>query len=198
MGTLTYSPSGGPIAMDFAERRRNMVEGQLRTNKVIDERLIAAMGRVEREKFVPARLAGVAYVDEDIALGGGKYLMEPMVFARLVQALALNPGERVLVVGDFSGYAAAVLREMGVGLASDADDSPVDAVLFAGAVGELRGRYADRLTEGGRMAAVVVEPGEPGRATLWRKIGGALSSLVMFDAATPVLPGFEKTPSFVL
>lgn len=198
MGTLTYSPSGGPIAMDFAERRRNMVEGQLRTNKVIDERLIAAMGRVEREKFVPARLAGVAYVDEDIALGGGKYLMEPMVFARLVQALALNPGERVLVVGDFSGYAAAVLREMGVGLASDADESPVDAVLFAGAVGELRGRYADRLTEGGRMAAVVVEPGEPGRATLWRKIGGALSSLVMFDAATPVLPGFEKTPSFVL
>lgn len=198
MGTLTYSPSGGPIAMDFAERRRNMVEGQLRTNKVIDERLIAAMERVEREKFVPTRLAGVAYVDEDIALGGGKYLMEPMVFARLVQALALNPGERVLVVGDFSGYAAAVLREMGVGLASDADESPVDAVLFAGAVGELRGRYADRLTEGGRMAAVVVEPGEPGRATLWRKIGGALSSLVMFDAATPVLPGFEKTPSFVL
>ena len=184
--------------MDFAERRRNMVEGQLRTNKVIDERLIEAMGKVAREKFVPARLAGIAYVDEDIPLGGGKFLMEPMVFARLVQGLALAPGERVLIVGDFAGYAAAVLTEMGVLLASDADESPVDAILFAGGVGTLREGYGARLAEGGRMAAVVVEPGEPGRATLWRKIGGTLNGIVMFDAATPVLPGFEKQPSFVL
>lgn len=191
-------PSGGPNRMDFAERRRNMVEGQLRTNKVIDERLIDAMGKIARESFVPARLAGVAYVDEDIALGGGKYLMEPMVFARLVQGLDLRPGDRALIVGDFSGYAAAVLKEMGVALANDADDSPVDAILFAGGVGELREIYASRLTEGGRMVAVMVAPGEPGRATLWRKIGGALSSMIMFDASTPVIPGFEKRPSFAL
>lgn len=184
--------------MDFAERRRNMVEGQLRTNKVIDERLIEAMGKIGREAYVPPRLAGIAYVDEDIPLGGGKHLMEPMVFARLVQGLALSPGERVLIVGDFSGYASAVLGDMGVSLASDADEAPVDAILFAGGVGEIRGTYARRLTEGGRMVAVVVEPGEPGRATMWRKIGGTLSSLVMFDAGTPVLPGFEKRPSFAL
>lgn len=184
--------------MEFAERRRNMVEGQLRTNKVIDERLVEAMGAIPREKFVPERLAGIAYVDEDIALGGGKYLMEPMVFARLVQGLALKPGDRALIVGDFSGYAAAVLKAMGVSLASDADESPVGAILFAGGVGEMREVYAGRLAEGGRMAGVVVEPGEPGRATLWRKIGGALSSIVMFDASTPVLPGFEKRPSFAL
>lgn len=188
---------GAVARMEFAERRRNMVEGQLRTNKVIDERLIDAMGAIPRENFVPARLAGIAYVDEDIALGGGKYLMEPMVFARLVQGLALQPGTRALLVGDFSGYAAAVLKAMGVALASDADESPVDAILFAGGVGEMRESYAARLAEGGRMAAVVVQPGEPGRATLWRKIGGTLSSLVMFDAGTPVLPGFEKRPSFV-
>jgi protein-L-isoaspartate(D-aspartate) O-methyltransferase len=184
--------------MDFAARRRNMVENQLRTNKVIDDRLIAAMEKVPREAFVPARLAGVAYVDEDIPLGGGKYLMEPMVFARLVQGLALAPGERTLIVGDFTGYAGAVLKEMGIVLASDADESPVDAILFAGAVGELPGGYARRLAEGGRMAAVTTEPGEPGRATLWRKIGGTLSSVAMFDAGTPVLPGFEKRPSFAL
>jgi protein-L-isoaspartate(D-aspartate) O-methyltransferase len=184
--------------MDFAERRRNMVEGQLRTNKVIDDRLISAMGKIAREAYVPARLAGIAYVDEDIPLGGGKYLMEPMVFARLVQGLALNPGDRVLIVGDFSGYATAVLKDMGVTLASDADESPVDAILFVGGVGEMRRGYAERLAEGGRMVAVVVEPGEPGRATLWRKIGGTASSLVMFDAGTPVLPGFEKRPSFAL
>lgn len=184
--------------MDFAARRRNMVEGQLRTNKVIDERLIDAMGKIARERFVPERMAGIAYIDEDIALGGGTYLMEPMVFARLVQGLALRPGDHALIVGDFSGYAAAVLTDMGVALANDADDSPVDAILFAGGVGELRAVYASRLTEGGRMVAVVVEPGEPGRATLWRKIGGALSDSIMFDAATPVIPGFEKRPSFAL
>jgi protein-L-isoaspartate(D-aspartate) O-methyltransferase len=189
---------GGRTGMDFAARRRNMVEGQLRTNKVIDERLIDAMGQVPRETFVPARLAGIAYVDEDIALGGGKYLMEPMVFARLVQGLALVPGDKALIVGDFSGYASTVLRTMGVSLASEADESPVDAILFAGGVGEIRAAYGDRLAEGGRMVAVVVTPGEPGRATLWRKIGGALSSMIMFDAATPVLPGFEKRPSFAL
>jgi hypothetical protein len=44
----------------------------------------------------------------------------------------------------------------------------------------------------------MAEPGQPGRATLWRKIGGTLSRLDMFDAATPVLPGFEKRPSFAL
>lgn len=183
--------------MEFAERRRNMVEGQLRTNKVIDERLIAAMSSVPRENFVPAKLAGVAYVDEDLALGGGKYLMEPMVFARLVQALDLAPGKRVLVVGDFTGYAGTVLKDMGVELASDADESPVDAVLFAGAIGELLDVYVRRLAEGGRIAGVLAAPDEPGRATLWRKFAGALSSITMFDAATPVLPGFEKKPGFV-
>jgi protein-L-isoaspartate(D-aspartate) O-methyltransferase len=193
-----YLPLGGPNRMDFAERRRNMVESQLRTNKVIDERLIDAMGKIARERFVPERLAGIAYVDADIALGGGTYLMEPMVFARLVQGLGLRPADRVLIVGDFSGYAAAVLKDMGVALANDSDDSPVDAILFAGGVGDMRQVYANRLTEGGRMVAVAVEPGEPGRATLWRKIGGTLSSMIMFDAATPVIPGFEKRPSFAL
>ena len=121
-----------------------------------------------------------------------------MVFARLVQGLDLRPGDRALIVGDFSGYAAAVLKDMGVALANDADDSPVDAILFAGGVGELREIYASRLTEGGRMVAVMVAPGEPGRATLWRKIGGTLSSMIMFDASIPVIPGFEKRPSFAL
>jgi protein-L-isoaspartate(D-aspartate) O-methyltransferase len=190
--------SGTARRVDFAARRRNMVENQLRANKVIDDRLIAAMAKVPREAFVPARLAGIAYVDEDIPLGGGKYLMEPMVFARLVQGLALAPGESVLVVGDFTGYASAVLAEMGIVLASDADESPVDAILFAGAVAAPPDGYARRLAEGGRIVAVMAEPGQPGRATLWRKIGGTLSRLDMFDAATPVLPGFEKRPSFAL
>jgi len=114
-----------------------------------------------------------------------------------VQALNLEPGKRVLVVGDFTGYAGAVLKDMGVTLASDADESAVDAVLFVGAIGELLDTYTRRVIEGGRIAGVLTAPGEPGRATLWRKFAGDMTSITIFDAATPILPGFEKQPGFV-
>ena len=63
--------------------RVNMIESQLRPNKVTDERIIEAFSRLRRELFVPEHLRGVAYVDEDLPLGRGRYLMEPMVAARL-------------------------------------------------------------------------------------------------------------------
>ena len=64
--------------------RANMIESQLRPNRVTDERVIEAFLRLRRELFVPAHLRGVAYVDEDLPLGRGRYLMEPMVVARLL------------------------------------------------------------------------------------------------------------------
>jgi protein-L-isoaspartate(D-aspartate) O-methyltransferase len=100
-------------SMDFAAARLNMVESQLRTNRVVDSRLVEAMAGVPREAFLPAQLRAIAYVDEDIALGGGRTLMEPMVFARLVQSAQLAPGARVLLVGSGCGYGAAVLAHMG-------------------------------------------------------------------------------------
>jgi protein-L-isoaspartate(D-aspartate) O-methyltransferase len=103
-----------PKSMDFTAARLNMVESQLRTNRVVDTRLVEAMAAVPREAFLPAHLRAIAYVDEDIALGGGRYLMEPMVFARLVQSAQLAPGARVLLVGSGCGYGAAVLAHMGM------------------------------------------------------------------------------------
>jgi protein-L-isoaspartate(D-aspartate) O-methyltransferase len=88
--------------------RANMVESQLRPNKVTDEALIAAFARIRRELFVPERLRGVAYVDEDLPLGGGRFLMEPMVAARLLQAAQIARGDTVLVVGAGIGYEAAI------------------------------------------------------------------------------------------
>jgi protein-L-isoaspartate(D-aspartate) O-methyltransferase len=102
-----------PKNMDFAAARLNMVESQLRTNRVIDTRLVEAMASVPREAFLPPHLRAIAYVDEDISLGGGRSLMEPMVFARLVQSAQLAPAARVLVVGSGCGYGAAVLAHMG-------------------------------------------------------------------------------------
>ena len=109
--------------MDFAEARLNMVENQIRTNRVTDPAIIDAMGALPREAFLPKQLEGIAYVDEDIALGGGRHLMEPMVLARLLQAAEVRPGDVVLDVGCGPGYSAAVLARMGatvVALESDA------------------------------------------------------------------------------
>src|SRR5947208_16487956 len=89
--------------------RANMIESQLRPNKLTDERLIEAFSRLRRELFVPEPLRGVAYVDEDLPLGKGRYLMQPMVLARLLQVAAVNPRETVLVVGAGVGYEAALL-----------------------------------------------------------------------------------------
>ncbi len=98
--------------MDFAAARRNMVNCQIRVTKVTDGRLVEAMGAIPRELFVPANRRAVAYVDEDVAIGNDRYLMEPVVLARLIQEAAVTPKDLVLVVGCASGYAAAVLARL--------------------------------------------------------------------------------------
>src|SRR5438094_3710347 len=93
----------------YEAARANMVESQLRPNKVTDERVIAAFLRTRRELFVPEPLRGVGYVDDDLPLGGGRYLMKPMVVARLLQAAAVDSKDIALVVGAGVGYEAALL-----------------------------------------------------------------------------------------
>ena len=95
-----------------AVQRRSMVDSQLRTNRVVDEALIAALLELPRERFVPDRLASVAYVDEDLPLAGGRFLMEPMIFARLAQLLAISRSDIVLDIGCGPGYSSAVLSRL--------------------------------------------------------------------------------------
>lgn len=97
---------------DFAAYRQNMIESQLRPNQVTDPAVLSVFAGVPREVFVPDRLKPVAYIDEQVPLGGGRYLVEPMVTARLVQAAAVKPTDKVLVVGAATGYAAAVLARL--------------------------------------------------------------------------------------
>lgn len=115
--------SAGQAVPDMAEARKCMVDGQLRPNRVVDPRLLAAMGEIPRERFLPPHLAARAYVDEDVRLPGGRALMEPMVIARLLQLLAIREGDRVLVVGAGTGYAAAVAASCGAQVVALEEDS---------------------------------------------------------------------------
>ena len=98
--------------MDYATARLNMVDSQLRTNRVMDPALLAAFEALPRERFVPELRRGHAYVDEDLPLGGGRHLMEPMVLGRLIQAAGIGPGDAVLDVGGATGYGAAILSRL--------------------------------------------------------------------------------------
>ncbi len=113
---------------DHSTARLNMVNNQLLTNKLTDDRVAQALLSVPRENFVPKALRGVAYLDEDIPLGEGRYLMEPMAFARILQAAEVRPADIVLDVACGMGYSTAVLAQLAatvVGL--EVDDAHVAA-----------------------------------------------------------------------
>jgi protein-L-isoaspartate(D-aspartate) O-methyltransferase len=97
---------------DFATARRQMVDCQLLPNRVTNPRLIEAMGAVPRETFLPRSLRGVAYVDEDLQVAPGRYVMEPMVFGRLLQEANIRKTDAVLDIGCATGYSAAVLARV--------------------------------------------------------------------------------------
>jgi len=98
--------------MEYARARVNMVENQLRPNRIDDPRLLGAMLEVPRERFVPKLLRGVAYADEDLILPGGRFLIEPLALARLVQTAAVGPSDVVLLLGCSTGYTAAILARL--------------------------------------------------------------------------------------
>lgn len=120
--------------MDYAAARFNMVENQIRTNRVRDPQVLQAMQMVPRELFVPKQMRGIAYVDEDVDLGNGRCLMEPLVLARMLQLAEVRPQDIALVIGCATGYTAAVLSRMVttvVAVESDADLATRAAGLLA-------------------------------------------------------------------
>jgi protein-L-isoaspartate(D-aspartate) O-methyltransferase len=223
------NPPRAPVTV-HDDARVKMIENQLRPNKVTDGRVLDCFARIRRELFVPVTLRGVAYVDDDLPVGGGRRLMQPMVAARLVQAAAAQPRDTALVVGAGVGYEAAVLSLLArsvvaleenpelarIGRSSLVDHgiasvsyveappaaghrprAPYDVILFAGAVAELPAEIEGQLAEGGRLAVVLRQQRGVGRATLITRTGGVLAHRVIFDAGTPLLPGFDAKPGFV-
>ncbi len=104
-----------------------MVDAQVRANDVTDLRIVGAMMETPRERFVPASLRGFAYIDDDLLVKEGRpsrYLMEPMVLAKLLQAADVGPQDLVLDVGAGTGYSTAILSRLAgqvVALEEDAE-----------------------------------------------------------------------------
>lgn len=216
--------------MDFAIARRNMVACQLRPNNVTDERVLDAMGSLPRERFVPKGRQTIAYIDEDVEIAPGRFLMEPVAAGRLIDTAAIGEEDNVLVVAPGTGYIAAVAGRLGgsvfalerdqelsarmntliTDMALDnvvivegahadgwAKEAPYDAVLIDGCLPEVPAALTDQLAEGGRLVAVIGQPGQVGRLTLFGKRNGVVSHRVLKDAMVQPAPGFEREAGFV-
>lgn len=217
---------------DYTIARRNMIDGQLRPNGVLAADVLQAFSDLPRERFVPAERGSVAYSDEAVPLGGGRYLIEPMLLARMLQLLQPTAQDSALVVGGGTGYGAAALARLvrsvvalecearlaaearanlstlGVGNASVVEGvladgapakGPYDIILIEGSVPVVTDALVKQLADEGRLVAVVAGevPGRTGQVRLGRKVQGVFSSRPIFDAGSPLLPGFEKPRSFV-
>jgi protein-L-isoaspartate(D-aspartate) O-methyltransferase len=101
------------LANDLEIARFNMVAQQIRPNEVIDERVLETLQSVPRERFVPAEYIGLAFADVAVPLGEGQHMMKPWQEARMLQALNVQPGDRVLEIGTGSGFVSACLAHLG-------------------------------------------------------------------------------------
>ena len=97
---------------DTLLQRKNMVESQVRPSDVTDRRIMTAMLEIPRERFVPAGIASLDYMDEALSVAPGRSLMAPRDFARLVQLAGINTSDKVLIVGALSGYSSAVVSRL--------------------------------------------------------------------------------------
>ena len=111
-------------AKQFARARQSMIESQIHPMGVVSEALLDAFGIVPREEFVSEDQGGICYCDEDIEIAQGRYLMEPSVLARMIQATEPHQNDVVLTIGSGIGYNAAILSQLVstvVALESDQD-----------------------------------------------------------------------------
>ncbi len=138
---------------DFARRRTVMVDTQVRPSDVTKFPIIDALLSVPREAFVPEGLREAAYIGENLPVGPNRVILEPRTFAKMLDALDLQPTDLALVVGCATGYSAAVLARLAEAVVAVEDDED----MARDATGSLAEEGADN-------AAVVAGPLNEGAA----------------------------------
>lgn len=214
--------------VDFAASREAMVDGQVRPSDVTRYPIILAMLDVPREVYVPEALKPVAYLGEHVPLGDGRVVLDPRVFAKMLDAAEIGPDDLVLDIGCGLGYSTAVIAHMAeaaiaveenpaMAAAAEATltaqgvdnavvkagplvagvpaHGPYDAIVIEGGIETLPPAIADQLKPGGRIVAIFVD-GAFGQARLGLKTGEGIAWRRIFDATSPLLPGFARTKEF--
>jgi protein-L-isoaspartate(D-aspartate) O-methyltransferase len=206
---------------DFSSLRRAMVTNQLRTGKVSDAAVLAAMGEMPRERFVDEGQGALAYRDTIVPLADGRGLNPPIVTGRLLDSAQPRAGEHALVIGAAAGYVSALLAEMGC-IVTALEDSPVlieraiaagiaivkgpladgwpaaapyDLIYIDGAVERIPDAVVDQLAEGGRLVGAILERGVS-RLGIGRRVAGGYGFNAFADLEAAPLPGFAPVPAF--
>ena len=211
---------------DFAQARTNMVDSQLRPNGITDGRILDAMQSVMRERFVGQAQQSVAYMDGDIALKEASlapsFLIEPMAFARMLQAAEVSPTDRVLDIGAATGYGAAVLSNLVAqivavesdaslvaiarhNLSSSANVSITEGPLSQGAPNAglfdlivLEGRVEEvpntlfSQVKDGGRVVAAIGSRDMAKCCVYKISGQTRTQRAVFDISVAVLPGFGK------
>jgi protein-L-isoaspartate(D-aspartate) O-methyltransferase len=136
--------------MDFAEARQKMLDQQIRPWEVVDQRVLDVIACTPREHYVPEAYRRLAYADMCLPLGQGQVMMPPKLEARLVQALDIEPRDRILEIGTGSGYVTAVLAQLGA------------HVYSVEIIPEFQARAAEKLAQAG-IQNVTLEVGDAAR-----------------------------------
>lgn len=219
---------------NFKAERETMIESQIRPNAVTQANLLKAMLMTPRELFVPPSQRSLAYMDGALRVEAARdgqparYLLSPMVFAKLAQLADIKPTDKVLDIGAATGYSTAILArlarqvvalECDAGLAALAKDAlseqriensqvvagplqegfaaeaPFDVIFLNGRSGLEPEKLCLQLSGAGRLVAII--GGETAsKAYLLRKIDSQIQRVTGFDAAAPLLPGFEPQQVF--
>ncbi len=213
---------------DFAIQRKTMVDNQIRTVDVTDHAVLDAFLAVGREAFLPAAKQTLAYIDQNVEVAPGRFVMQPAQLARLIQLARPAAGEKVLIVGGNTGYSAAITAELAgsvVLLEENADLAGLAEQALAGVhnVAVVRGPLAvgapaqapfDLIlfdgsievlpevfadqTAEGGRIVSVEGRGQTGRAVVSNKTAGTLSTRIAFNLPAPPLPGFTRIVEFAL
>ena len=217
----------GSRMTSFALQRRVMVENQIRPFDVTDLAVLAAFEEVPRERFVPPQGRDLAYSDREAPLSApGRYLLAPMVLARMIQGAGVAPDAHVLDVAGGTGYSAAVLARLARSVAALEPDpglaalarealagtgvtpvegpiedgvptgAPYDVILVNGAVEVEPRSLFEQLAQDGRLVCVL-GAGRAAKVMLYRRTGDDIGGWPLFDAAAPLLPAFRHAPAFV-
>lgn len=220
----------GVLMIDFVQLRRNMIESQLRPCDVNDVPLLKAMEAVPRELFVPKGREAFAYIDQNIPVSEGsdrRFMLQPMIIGRMIQALELLPGDKVLEIACGLGYASAVMAELGATVVAVESDGALaaaarerlagwpgakvlDAPLNQGAPGDapfdaiLINGAIETMPDGlldqlkDSGRLVAIESGAgSSRVILHTRAGASFGKREILDVSAPVLSAFHRDSTFI-